>query len=80
MYFVVALAMLLFCAPAFAISLDEVLSKNLVVDFIEVGVGDAILIQTPIKENEILIDGGDRRKGYNSLNWTCVRRSYYERQ
>lgn len=50
---------------AAAISLEDVLSMDLVVHFVDVGVGDGILIKLPEAEHEILIDGGDKRRGYS---------------
>jgi beta-lactamase superfamily II metal-dependent hydrolase len=52
-----------------AVSLDDVLTMDVVVHFIDVGVGDAILIDLPQSDNEIIIDGGDRRKGFNFLEY-----------
>ena len=42
---------------------------DVVVHFIDVGVGDAIFIELPDKKHEIIIDGGDRRRGYNFLEY-----------
>lgn len=45
--------------------LEDVLSMDLVIHFVDVGVGDAILIEIPDRTQEIVIDGGDRRFGYS---------------
>ena len=61
---------LLFSVPLQAApSLDNLLAMDLVVHFIDVGVGDAIFIELPGSDDEVVIDGGDRNLGYNFLNY-----------
>src|ERR1041385_3230624 len=48
--------------------LDEIRSMALVVHFVDVGVGDAILIEPPDRTQEIVIDGGDSHK-YDFLQY-----------
>ena len=51
-------------------SLEDVLNMEMVIHFIDVGVGDAILIELPGGgDHEILIDGGDSRFGYDVLDY-----------
>ena len=50
-------------------SLEDVFKMDLVIHFIDVGVGDAILIELPGGKHEILIDGGDSRFGYDVLKY-----------
>ena len=50
-------------------SLEDILAMDVVVHFVDVGVGDAILIELPDRAHEVLIDGGDRRKGFNFLEY-----------
>jgi beta-lactamase superfamily II metal-dependent hydrolase len=50
-------------------TLEDVLSMEVVVHFIDVGVGDAVLIELSNREHEVIIDGGDRTKGYNFLDY-----------
>ena len=47
---------------AIAETLEDILSMDLVVHLIDVGVGDAIFIELPDRDHEILIDGGDRKQ------------------
>lgn len=49
----------------FAETLQEIQSMDLVIHVIDVGVGDAIFIELPDRDHEILIDGGDRRQGFD---------------
>jgi len=49
--------------------LEDILAMDVVVHFVDVGVGDAILIELPDRAHEVVIDGGDRRKGFNFLEY-----------
>ncbi|MCA9420128.1 MAG: hypothetical protein KC587_05975 [Nitrospira sp.] len=60
---------LAFVQATWAEKLEDVLTMDVVVHFIDVGVGDAILVETPDLYHEILIDGGDRRRGFNFLEY-----------
>jgi beta-lactamase superfamily II metal-dependent hydrolase len=51
--------------PPEAIPLAHVTSKQLIVHFVDVGVGDGILIELPDRSHEVVIDGGDRRHGHS---------------
>lgn len=63
---IIAIVCCLFSSPLiYAEKLSDILLMDVVVHIIDVGVGDAILIELPNREHEVLIDGGDRRKGYN---------------
>ena len=55
--------------PASSQTLADVLTMELVVHFVDVGVGDAILIELPDRAHEVVIDGGDRREGFNFLEY-----------
>lgn len=54
---------------AIAQRFSDVLEMDLVVHIIDVGIGDAIFIELPNREHEVVIDGGDIRRGYNFLDY-----------
>ena len=66
----VIIAWLLFW-PGIALSqsFTDVLEMDVVVHFIDVGIGDAIFIELPDKQHEVIIDGGDIRRGFNFIDY-----------
>jgi competence protein ComEC len=55
--------------PVNSMNFDEVIEMDLVVHFIDVGLGDAIFIECPDRDHEIVVDGGDIRRGYNFIDY-----------
>lgn len=61
--------MLLWPSVGWSYYLTDVLEMDVVVHFVDVGIGDAIFIELPDRQHEIIIDGGDIRRGYNFFDY-----------
>ena len=68
-FFVLAIICVLPYTSISGPALHDILAMDLVVHIIDVGVGDAILIEVNDSDQDVLIDGGDRRKGYDIIKY-----------